>query len=92
MTDACASAGFSPNFVIESNDYPTAEGFVAAGLGVTIAPRMGLGAHHPGVAVRRLQHPEPSRGIQAAFREACTFSPATGSFIDALHAAAAAND
>ena len=43
MLDACAAAGFSPNFVVESDDYATAQGFVAAGLGVTLIPGMGLG-------------------------------------------------
>lgn len=28
--------GIVPNFVVESDDYPTAQGFVAAGLGVTV--------------------------------------------------------
>src|SRR5437660_120139 len=32
MLDGFAAAGFSPNFVVEADDYPTAQGFVAAGV------------------------------------------------------------
>jgi DNA-binding transcriptional LysR family regulator len=66
MMDAFASAGFTPEFVVESDDYPTAQGFVAAGLGVTMIPELGLGAVHSGVEVRRVRHPEPVRCIYAA--------------------------
>jgi DNA-binding transcriptional LysR family regulator len=38
MLEACAAAGFSPRFVVESEDYAAAQGFVAAGLGVTPYP------------------------------------------------------
>lgn len=66
MMDAFAAAGFSPEFVVESDDYPTAQGFVAAGLGVTMVPVLGLGSVHSGVEVRRVRHPEPVRCIYAA--------------------------
>jgi DNA-binding transcriptional LysR family regulator len=91
VIDACAGAGFAPNFVVESDDYPTAQGFVAAGLGVTIVPKLGLGVAHPGVVVRRLRRPEPLRGIYAAFREAGAANPAAASLLDALKEAAAAS-
>src|SRR5690606_6034920 len=57
MLDACAAAGFSPNFVVESGDYVTAQGFVAAGLGVSLIPRLGLSNRHPGIVVRRVRRP-----------------------------------
>lgn len=66
MMDAFAAAGFTPKFVVESDDYPTAQGFVAAGLGVTMVPALGLGSVHSGVEVRRVRHPEPLRCIYAA--------------------------
>ncbi|WP_433265664.1 LysR family transcriptional regulator [Actinosynnema sp. CS-041913] len=87
VLDACAAAGFAPNFVLESDDYPTAQGFVAAGLGVTIVPKLGLGVIHPGVVVRRLRHPEPSRTILAAIRADSLGSPAVRTLLDALKAA-----
>ncbi|PRY43644.1 LysR family transcriptional regulator [Umezawaea tangerina] len=90
VLDACAGAGFAPNFVVESDDYPTAQGFVSAGLGVTIVPKLGLGVVHPGVVVRRLRNPEPLREIHVAFREEGTTNPAAASLLEALKAAAAA--
>jgi DNA-binding transcriptional LysR family regulator len=41
IIDACAAAGFSPNFVAQSEDYATGQGFVAAGLGVSLIPGSG---------------------------------------------------
>ena len=88
MLDACSAAGFTPNFVVESDDYATAQGFVAAGLGVTLIPRMGLGNRHPGVVVRRVRNPEPFRAIFAAVRETSLAQPALAGLVTALRAAA----
>lgn len=88
ITDACAAAGFSPDIVAKSEDYATAQGFVAAGLGVSLIPRMGLGIRHPGVATRRVRRPEPIRTIYAAVREVSLAQPALGELIDALRDAA----
>jgi DNA-binding transcriptional LysR family regulator len=88
ITDACAAAGFSPQVVAKSEDYATAQGFVAAGLGVSLIPRLGLGTRHPDVVVRRIRRPEPTRTIYAATRETAGASPALGALIDALKAAA----
>jgi len=89
MLEACAAAGFNPNFVVESDDYATAQGFVAAGLGVTLIPRLGLGQRHPGVMVRRVRNPEPVRSIYAAVRETSLAQPALAGLLDALRDAAA---
>jgi DNA-binding transcriptional LysR family regulator len=89
--DACASAGFTPNFVVESEDYANAQGFVAAGLGVSLIPLLGLTNPHPGVVVRRVTKPEPVRVIQAAVRESALDTPAVRCLLDALRAAAASH-
>lgn len=86
--ESCAAAGFSPDFVVESEDYATAQGFVAAGLGVSVMPRMGVGHKHPGVAVKPLRRPEPVRGIYAAVRETSLAQPALRGLLDALGTAA----
>ncbi|MER6958576.1 LysR family transcriptional regulator [Streptomyces sp. NPDC000618] len=86
--DACAAVGFRPRFVVESEDYVTAQGFVAAGLGVSLVPRLGLGSRHPGVVVREVRDPVPVRGICAVVRETAPAQPALDAFIDALRAAA----
>ncbi|EWC64348.1 Hydrogen peroxide-inducible gene activator [Actinokineospora spheciospongiae] len=89
VVDACAAAGFSPDVVVESEDYATAQGFVAAGLGVCLIPRMGLGNRHAGVVVRPVRRPEPIRAIFAAVRESAEPQPALRGLLDALRAAAA---
>ncbi|TDV55222.1 LysR family transcriptional regulator [Actinophytocola oryzae] len=88
MLAACACAGFNPNFVVQSDDYATAQGFVAAGLGVTLIPSLGLGQRHPGVVVRRVRNPEPVRSIYAAVRESSVGQPALAGLLDALRDAA----
>ncbi|MFJ6406916.1 LysR family transcriptional regulator [Streptomyces hydrogenans] len=86
IADACAAAGFSPRFVAKSEDYATAQGFVAAGLGVSLIPRLGLGARHPGVVVRPVRAPEPVRSIHAVVRESSLEQPALRSLLQALKA------
>ncbi|MET7445389.1 MULTISPECIES: LysR family transcriptional regulator [unclassified Streptomyces] len=91
VLDACASAGFSPGFVVESEDHATARAFVAAGLGIALIPELGTGGPHPGVAVRRVRGPEPVRSIHAAVRESSPAGqPALRGLLDALRATAAA--
>jgi DNA-binding transcriptional LysR family regulator len=82
--DACAAAGFRPHFVVDSEDYVTAQGFVAAGLGVALVPRLGLGEPRPGVVTREVRGPEPVRAIHAAVRETAPAQPALRALLDAL--------
>jgi DNA-binding transcriptional LysR family regulator len=89
VIDSCAAAGFSPDFVIRSEDYATAQGFVAAGLGVGLMPRLGLRSRHPGVVVRPVRNPEPVRVISAVARETALDQPALRSLLSALRDAAA---
>lgn len=88
VLDACAAAGFAPGFVVESDDYATAQGFVAAGMGISLIPNLGLGTVHPGVAIRPVRDPEPVRGIYAAVREASLATASVRSMLDALRDAA----
>lgn len=91
VLDSCAAAGFSPDFVIRTEDYATAQGFVAAGLGVGLMPRLGLRAGHPGVVVRPVRNPEPVRVISAVARETALDQPALRGLLAALRDAAAAD-
>ncbi|WP_432087770.1 MULTISPECIES: LysR substrate-binding domain-containing protein [unclassified Streptomyces] len=84
VLDACAAAGFSPDVAVECEEYATAQGFVAAGLGVSLIPLMGLGSRHPGVVVRRVRGPEPVRAIHAAVRESSLALPAVRGLLTAL--------
>ncbi|MFD8010743.1 LysR substrate-binding domain-containing protein [Streptomyces sp. NPDC058955] len=84
VLDSCGAAGFSPNFVVDSEDYATAQGFVAAGLGIGLIPTMGLVNRHPGVVVRPVRGPEPVRVIHAAVRETSMGQPAVRGLLAAL--------
>lgn len=91
VIDSCAAAGFSPDFVIQSEDYATAQGFVAAGLGIGLMPRLGVRTPHPGVVLRPVRNPEPVRVISAAVRETALERPALRGLLDALREAALAD-
>ncbi|KOX17397.1 MULTISPECIES: LysR family transcriptional regulator [unclassified Streptomyces] len=84
VLEACAAAGFSPDIAVECEEYATAQGFVAAGLGISLIPLMGLGGRHPGVVVRRVRGPEPVRAIHAAVRESSLALPAVRGLLTAL--------
>jgi DNA-binding transcriptional LysR family regulator len=84
---ACAAAGFTPSFSVESEDYQTAQGFVAAEMGVTLVPRLGLGTPHPGIVVRRLRHPEPYRSIHAAIAPPARNQPAVRRLLEVMRCA-----
>ncbi|MFG2053105.1 LysR family transcriptional regulator [Micromonospora sp. NPDC048930] len=85
---ACGAAGFSPRIAVESDDYPTAQGFVAAGLGVSVIPRIALDSPHPEVAVREIRNPRPVRQIHAVVRETGLEQPALRGLLAALRDAA----
>jgi DNA-binding transcriptional LysR family regulator len=89
VLQACAAAGFSPDFVVDGQDHATARGFVAAGLGVAVMPRLALTSRHPGAVVRRVRRPEPVRTVHAAVRETALAHPAVRGLLDALREAAA---
>ncbi|MEH1123048.1 LysR family transcriptional regulator [Micromonospora sp. CPCC 206061] len=84
VLSACAAAGFHPNSAVTSEDYATAQGFVAAGLGISLIPEMGLTQRHPDVVVRKVHGPEPVRAIHAAVREAALGQPALDALLTAL--------
>jgi DNA-binding transcriptional LysR family regulator len=90
MLNACGAAGFAPNFAVESEDYQTAQGFVAAGLGVSLIPELGLGTPHPGVVVRKLRRPEPVRSIHAAVAAHAREQPALLRLLEVMREASAA--
>ncbi|MFC7341814.1 LysR family transcriptional regulator [Saccharopolyspora griseoalba] len=91
LTDAYASAGFSPHVAVEADGSYSAQGFVAAGTGIALLPQLGLDVVHPGVRVRPLTKPEPVRHIYAAVRETVADQPAARAFVDALQEVARAS-
>jgi DNA-binding transcriptional LysR family regulator len=58
MEAACEIRGFSPRVVSPTNDYLAMQGFVAAGVGVALIPRLALSAGvREGVVVRAIEDP-----------------------------------
>ncbi|MFI8789757.1 LysR substrate-binding domain-containing protein [Streptomyces sp. NPDC055105] len=88
VRDACAAAGFSPDFSVASQDYATAQGFVAAGMGIGLMPLMGLRNRHPDIVLRKVRKPEPIRVICAATRDTAPTQPALQGFVEAVREAA----
>jgi DNA-binding transcriptional LysR family regulator len=84
MLHACRDAGFAPNVRLESEDYNALQGMAAAGLGVSIVPRMATVGAHPGVVLRPLKD-APSRTILAAVSK--DRGPLVDAFVEALRAA-----
>ena len=80
----CASAGFAPSFRHRTLDFHTAMALAAAGLGVTLVPRLGQAAVPPGAIVRPLSDPAPARHVFAATRAGAQRRPAVAAVLDAL--------
>ena len=66
--DACRAAGFTPSYALDADEYPTTQGFVAAGVGVALVPGLALGFVHERVVVRPVLGEQPVRRVHAAVR------------------------
>lgn len=86
---ACRRAGFEPQMAFESDDYLAIQGFVAAGVGVALAPEMSLVTLRDDVVVRDLERP-PFRRVVAATDARAWRSPAVDAMLAQLGAAAQA--
>ena len=64
--DACRSAGFEPRIGFESDDYHVMQGFIAAGLGVTLLPDLALATLRSDLVVRPTDPKPPERRVWAA--------------------------
>ena len=76
VLDACAEAGFAPDFRIETPDYPSAVSLVAAGVGITVLPLLGVGQLPPGVVSLPIIDPTPVRRVYLAVKAAVEKRPA----------------
>lgn len=85
---ACRQAGFDPLVRWESNDLMVLGECVAAGLGVTMLPRLALGRPPAGTAVLRLRERSVRRTIVALTRAASAERPQQQLVLAALQAAA----
>lgn len=77
VVQACRNAGFEPTIGFESDDYHVMQGFIVAGLGVTLLPDLALPTLRAELVVRATHPPAPERRVWAATRAAGSRSPAT---------------
>ncbi|MGZ4277973.1 MAG: LysR family transcriptional regulator [Solirubrobacteraceae bacterium] len=81
---SCQLAGFDPTIVFNSDDYPSIQGFVAAGMGVSFIPDLALMSVRDDIVVRSLGARPPARHIAAATLKGSYKSPAKQAMIDVL--------
>ncbi len=81
---ACRGVGFEPRIGFESDDYHVMQGFIAAGLGVTLLPDLALPTLRSDVVVRVTDPPAPERRVWAAARPGGSRSPATDEMLAIL--------
>lgn len=82
---ACQEMGFKPNVAFECDETLAAQALVAAGVGVTILPRLALTTIHPGVVVRPLSRKSHvQRRVWAARIEGAYHSPASEAMVQIL--------
>ena len=74
---ACADAGFEPRFAFEADETMAAQALVAAGVGITLLPKLALNPLHPALVSRPLGQDAPVRRIWAAHLGEGFVSPAT---------------
>lgn len=92
VLDACAAVGFAPAFRVQASDYPSAIGFVAAGVGLTVLPRLGTVGPTGGLPAELravpIAEPAPRRRVLLRVRPAVRDQPAVLRAIVLLHEAA----
>ncbi len=81
---ACQAAGFEPRIAFHSDDYLAIQGFVAAGVGVSLIPDLALLPVRDDVAIRSLAARPPVRSIEAATLRDGYRSPAVDAMLDVL--------
>jgi DNA-binding transcriptional LysR family regulator len=81
---ACMLAGFQPRIAFETDDYTAMQGFVAAGVGVSLIAELGLTTLREDIVVRSLGRETPVREVYAATAAQAHRTPATQAMLDIL--------
>jgi DNA-binding transcriptional LysR family regulator len=90
---ACQDAGFAARVVSESNDYMAIQGLVAAGVGVSIVPRLVQAMSvRPEVVFRPINESRITRVVSIVSRAGGYTSHAAAAMREALHASVAQID
>jgi len=82
VKQVCRDAGFEPSVGLRTDDYSVMQGFIAAGLGVTLLPDLALPTLRDDLVVREALPAAPKRQVWAVTRR--THSHATATMIAAL--------
>ncbi|MFG2873560.1 LysR family transcriptional regulator [Streptomyces sp. NPDC048337] len=83
--------GFRPRVAFRVNDWTAKQGFVAAGLGITVLPALAAGAVRADVALVRIDPADlPCRKVYAGTPRGLGHSPAVSAFLALLRTTAAA--
>src|SRR4051794_15449794 len=85
---ACAVAGFEPRIAFETDDYTAMQGFVAAGVGVSLIAELGLTSVRDDIVIRGLGRETPVREVYAATLVDAHRTPATQAMLEILGAVA----
>jgi DNA-binding transcriptional LysR family regulator len=88
ISRACAVAGYQPRIAFETDDYTAMQGFVAAGVGVSLIAELGLTTVRDDIVVRDLGRETPVRQIYAATLAEGYRAPATQAMLTILQAVA----
>jgi DNA-binding transcriptional LysR family regulator len=81
---ACSTAGFDPEIGFQSDDYAAIQGFVAAGMGVSIVPDLALANVRDDVVIRQIAPRAPVRHIVAGTLAGGYRSPAIVAMLEVL--------
>ena len=77
-------AGYQPRIAFETDDYSAMQGFVAAGVGVSLIAELGLTTVRDDIVVRDLGRETPVRQIYAATLAGGYRAPATHAMLEIL--------
>lgn len=81
---ACAVAGYAPRIAFETDDYQAMQGFVAAGVGVSLIAELGLRTIRDDIVVRDIGRDTPIRSIHATTLAEGYRSPASQAMLGIL--------
>lgn len=90
FTTMCRLAGFEPQIGFVTEDYLSAQGLVAAGIGVSAAPRLALVAQRPDVVAVPIAGAAPHRRIAAVRMRTASHPEAAEQMLEVLRKAATA--
>jgi DNA-binding transcriptional LysR family regulator len=85
---ACAIAGFEPRIAFQTDDYTAMQGFVAAGVGVSMIAELGLTSIRDDIVVRSLGRETPVREVYAGISADAHRTPATQAMLEILQGVA----